>query len=149
MTTSEVVGTCQCGQKIFANHIDPHCNNCFNSLPEGITSLLTIREATRPVAPASPVIDDGETGKTQFLKILAWLNLIGSLIVALYIWIQMGTVESSGRFSVEKTNPVAVFFIIVTLAEGVIGCVFLLVVAETAEYVLRSYNLLKKAQQNN
>jgi hypothetical protein len=79
------------------------------------------------------------------LEVAAWLNLAGGVATAIYIWVAMGTIKT-GTFTTE-TNPLAVVFIIAALAEGIIGCIFLLVVVEIALDTRATKKLLKKSLQ--
>lgn len=72
--------------------------------------------------------------RVAFLEILAWLNLVGAVITAIYIWASIG-INKVGEHVYNEVNPIAVIYIIAALAEGIIGCVVLLVIVEIAQDV--------------
>lgn len=73
------------------------------------------------------------------LKFFAWLNLIASSFISVYIWKEFSTTPVSDRlYSYGKTisNPVAIGLGIGILLQGIFVCAFFLVVAIIAENVI-------------
>jgi hypothetical protein len=87
-----------------------------------------------------------KSARVGLLEILAWLNLIGAVATAIYIWASMG-INKVGERVYNEPNPVAIVYISAALAEGIIGCVFLLIVVEIALDARATKKLLKKSLQ--
>ena len=81
--------------------------------------------------------------RVAFLEILAWLNLVGAVLTAIYIWASIG-INKVGEHVYNEVNPIAVIYIIAALAEGIIGCVVLLVIVEIALDVRATKNLTRQ-----
>lgn len=73
-------------------------------------------------------------GAIDVLRVFAWLNLLGGVIVSIYVWSTLATFDASGRFgSYHESNPLGVILGIASLTEGVFGCALLLVICSMAE----------------
>lgn len=73
------------------------------------------------------------------LRFVAWLNLILGCIGALIIYAAFGTIEktfSHGFGKYTEANPVGIAIAIAVLAQGIIGCVFLLVFSSIAQNLI-------------
>jgi hypothetical protein len=67
------------------------------------------------------------------LRFFAWANLVGGIIIAIYVWATMGTVGDRGH---SEGNPFGVVLGLAFFIEGVFGCAFLLVVCTIAENLI-------------
>lgn len=74
------------------------------------------------------------------LKFIAWLNLFLGCIGSIITFIGWGTVFVSSPtydfISHYETNPIAIALAVALLIEGILGCVFLLVICSMAEMLI-------------
>jgi len=70
------------------------------------------------------------------LRFLAWAQLIGSAIAAVFIWLSASDRIRPGSLTIKETDPFDIISGFVILASGLVGCAFLLVVCYIAENLI-------------
>ena len=135
-TSNIEIGRCgKCKAPIYQDHPLVWCVKCNEPLSYDVNARRKIGgsldEGVSSVQPASPIhLEDHPA--INALRIFAWLNLIGGIIVAFLLseWLWAGKATS------QQATPLNVALSIVFLAEGVFGCAFLLVVCSIAENLI-------------
>jgi hypothetical protein len=138
MSTSNIeIGHCRkCKTPIYQGHPVVWCEKCNEPLSDDINAKRkpagrSRHEVVLSVQPASSTPHEGQTA-INALRIFAWLNLIGGVIVAILLseWMWGGTATS------QQATLFNIVLGIVFLAEGVFGCAFLLVICSIAENLI-------------
>lgn len=100
--------------------------------PQGETG-----EATQDEDEMEETDDSSGHGPITALKIFAYMNLVGGIIIgAFVIWSSMEARSVLGSPYPSEANPFGIVLGAVFLAEGIFGCALLLVIAGMAENLI-------------
>jgi hypothetical protein len=120
------------------------CPICHKPLPKEITRelrrlrLQKIDEDLEPGSNQPPSVESQDLSAIGTLKVIAWLTLIGGVIVAVVLWANKPTREPDGSYQI--------FLGIGVLGTGIVQCVFFLVVCKIADLLTEMRDSLRSIQ---
>ncbi len=131
--------TCEkCGNNVSDTYMSTPriCKDCFSKL-----SPVEQERAKGASIPQSQTTHNvirypGETAISA-LKFFAWLDLIGGIVGAIWVWAEFGSTQVSSFYSsTTEANPMAIGIGAVVLLQGMFACALFLVIACIAESLI-------------
>ncbi len=103
-------------------------------MSENVDELLEAQQTPQTsMIPSQPRPIPGE-GAISALKFFAWLDLIGSIIWAIWIWVEFGTTTLD--YSRTEMNSIGVGVGFAVLLQGMFACALFLVITSIAENLI-------------
>jgi len=112
------------------------CRDCFSKLSPDEQDKAKVSPTPQAEATSSVTTYSGE-GAITALKFFAWLDLIGGIVGAVWVWAQFGSTQVTSSYSsTTEANPVAIGIGVGVLLQGMFVCALFLVIASIAESLI-------------